>query len=392
MRAPGDRRRIWVGLSIASLIWSGAVMGEAPAWRWRANGEAALKHNSNLTLTDGRDSEALSAALVELNGGAKGTGTVRGWRLDTQLSGLGNVHADHGEEDWFFARGRGGLRRAAGSGAVELSTEARYYTVPDQDTFDFLRNVAQAAYLLSLGEKWQARAGYANVLARYTQSPEFDYAVHGALFELRRRWSYDLNAYAQLDVQSYTGTSTPREVQGSPRDGQRYGVRLGLDGLFCGRHSLSVTYSFQSDEADLGVKQIGDPEIPENTQDIEAVSTRAVGGVEVNGRDYVLADVGSAGLLADDHAAAQQVLDAAITDIANARARIGGFQSNTVASRISAFSTAIENITAAEAVVRGADFALETAALARSSALRSASLLALADANESQSLVLDLLS
>lgn len=270
MRAPGDRRRIWVGLSIASLIWSGAVMGEAPAWRWRANGEAALKHNSNLTLTDGRDSEALSAALVELNGGAKGTGTVRGWRLDTQLSGLGNVHADHGEEDWFFARGRGGLRRAAGSGAVELSTEARYYTVPDQDTFDFLRNVAQAAYLLSLGEKWQARAGYANVLARYTQSPEFDYAVHGALFELRRRWSYDLNAYAQLDVQSYTGTSTPREVQGSPRDGQRYGVRLGLDGLFCGRHSLSVTYSFQSDEADLGVKQIGDPEIPENTQDIEA--------------------------------------------------------------------------------------------------------------------------
>ena len=129
-----------------------------------------------------------------------------------------------------------------------------------------------------------------------------------------------------------------------------------------------------------------------DTQDIDAVSTRAVGAVEINGNDYVLADVGSAGRLADDHAAAQQVIDAAITDIANARARIGGFQSNTVASRISAFSTAIENITAAEAVVRGADFALETAALARSSALRSASLLALADANESQSLVLDLLS
>jgi len=256
--------------ALSAAVCPTAALADGQALRWRADGEAFLKYNTNLSLADGDSIGARDAPLSELNGSIGLAGTIGGFRLDSEISGLANLHAAHRDEDWFFTRSRLGLRRPLGPGTAELSDEARYYTVPDQDAFDFIRNVAQLAYRLPLPLSLEVRGGYANIRARYLQSPEFDYTVHGANVVVRRRWSDDLSTWAQLDVQSYTGTSTPREIDGSPRDGQRLGLRLGMDGLFGNRHSLSATYAFQTDEADLGVKQIGDPENPESTQDIEA--------------------------------------------------------------------------------------------------------------------------
>lgn len=245
----------------------------APAndWHMRADGEVSVKRNSNLSLVDEEAFKARSDLLTELDGSVGTRGNLGAWRVDSQASVLANVHREHTQENWYFGRSRLSLRRDLGPGVAEVSNEARYYTVPDGDDVDFLRNVLQVAYRRALAEdRWQLRGGYANILTRYPDREEFDYTVHGLLLEARRRWGYDLTGFAQIDLQRYIGTATPTEVTASPRDGQRNGIRLGIDGLFANRHSLSIIYSFQADEADLGVKRIGDPENPENTQDIEA--------------------------------------------------------------------------------------------------------------------------
>lgn len=129
-----------------------------------------------------------------------------------------------------------------------------------------------------------------------------------------------------------------------------------------------------------------------DTLAIAMVAARTLGATMIDGQDYLLADIASSGALADDPTAGQQVIATAISNVATARARIGAFQSDTLATRIDLFSTAIESISAADAIARGGDFALEAAELARNSALQSASFFVLAKANENQRLVLNLLS
>ncbi len=258
-------------LVVAAICWMPPNAGAETDWQVRADGELSLKHNSNLTLVDDKTFYTKDDLLTELDGSLGARGTLGGWRVDSQVSGVANLHREFDQENWYFGRSRVGLRRGLGAGTAEISNEARYYTLPDQDDFDFLRNVLQLAYRHALADdRWQLRGGYANIHTRYPNRSVFNYTVHGLLLEARRRWGYDLTGYGQLDLQRYIGTATPAEVVASPRDGQRLGLRLGMDGLFAGRHSVSVIYTFQSDEADLGLKRIGDPENPESTQDIEA--------------------------------------------------------------------------------------------------------------------------
>ncbi len=128
-----------------------------------------------------------------------------------------------------------------------------------------------------------------------------------------------------------------------------------------------------------------------DTLDIDAVSTAQLGQLQINGRTARLSDVGSAGLLADDAANAASVIDAAATEVANQRARIGAFQSNTIEARVGVFNGAIENLAAAEAVGRGANMATEATNLATLQTLNTAALLTLSIVNENQKEVLSLL-
>ena len=78
--------------------------------RLKANVEAFLKYNSNLTLQK-RDEKG--AFISELTGRADLNRELsRGWSLEAQLSSVANLHQQHTEENWYFSRGRLGLRRA----------------------------------------------------------------------------------------------------------------------------------------------------------------------------------------------------------------------------------------------------------------------------------------
>lgn len=92
-----------------------------------------------------------------------------------------------------------------------------------------------------------------------------------------------------------------------------------------------------------------------------------------------------------DFAQAQKIVAKAIENVSSTRGRLGAFQKNVVGATIRSLNVAFENTTAAESVIRDADFASETAALTRNQILVQASTNVLALANQSPQNVLSLL-
>jgi flagellin len=88
---------------------------------------------------------------------------------------------------------------------------------------------------------------------------------------------------------------------------------------------------------------------------------------------------------------AQKIVSEAINQVSSTRGRLGAFQKNVVGATQRSLGTALENITAAESVIRDADFASETAALTRNQVLVQASTNVLSLANQSPQNVLQLL-
>ena len=88
---------------------------------------------------------------------------------------------------------------------------------------------------------------------------------------------------------------------------------------------------------------------------------------------------------------AQEIVAAAIEQVSSTRGRLGAFQKNTVGATIRSLGIALENTTAAESVIRDADFAEETASLTRNQILVQASTNVLSLANSQPQQVLSLL-
>ena len=88
---------------------------------------------------------------------------------------------------------------------------------------------------------------------------------------------------------------------------------------------------------------------------------------------------------------AQKIVGEAIEQVSSTRGRLGAFQKNVVGATIRSLNVGLENTTAAESVIRDADFASETAALTRNQILVQASTNVLALANQSPQNVLSLL-
>lgn len=127
---------------------------------------------------------------------------------------------------------------------------------------------------------------------------------------------------------------------------------------------------------------------------IDSVRTSTIGEVTIDGEDYTLADVKSGGALDTvdgDISGAQQAIDAARTDVATLRGRLGAFSRNTIGTRVRTVSTSIENLAAAESVVRDTNFAREIANLARLELLFDAAVLTVNAINANRTSVLWLL-
>ncbi|MEL7472997.1 MAG: flagellin [Planctomycetota bacterium] len=88
---------------------------------------------------------------------------------------------------------------------------------------------------------------------------------------------------------------------------------------------------------------------------------------------------------------AQEVVSSALNEVSATRGRLGAFQRNTIAATINSLSIAVENTSAAQSIIRDADFASETANLTRNQILVSAATNTLALANNQPQNVLQLL-
>jgi len=88
---------------------------------------------------------------------------------------------------------------------------------------------------------------------------------------------------------------------------------------------------------------------------------------------------------------ASQILDSAIDEVATLRGRLGAFERNTLQTNARSLQAGLENLTAAESVIRDADFAAETSELTRAQVLASSSTTVLATANAQAQSVLQLL-
>lgn len=143
-----------------------------------------------------------------------------------------------------------------------------------------------------------------------------------------------------------------------------------------------ATFAIAPDVGLAGIESLG----------ITEVSTSTLGsGVSTIG---YLASLGSGqanDLNAKNFAQAQRIVKEAISQVASLRGRLGAFQRNTIQTTINSLSVAFENITAAESVIRDADFAVETSNLTRSQILVNSATATLQLANASPQTALQLL-
>ncbi len=100
---------------------------------------------------------------------------------------------------------------------------------------------------------------------------------------------------------------------------------------------------------------------------------------------------GSIASLAENPIEAMKIIDQAISDVADARARIGAWQSNLLETNINNLSVAIENITKTESYIRDADMAYESTQFTKNQIMVQAATSMTAAANSQSQQVLALL-
>ena len=123
---------------------------------------------------------------------------------------------------------------------------------------------------------------------------------------------------------------------------------------------------------------------------IGLVRTETIGG---ENPEDTLATIATGGVNAvfENVAAAMDIIDQAITDMAQRRGEIGAFMTQMIGPAIEEFSVALENLAAANSAVRDADYAVESASLARLQLLQNAATSVAAMANTTNETALRLL-
>jgi flagellin len=123
---------------------------------------------------------------------------------------------------------------------------------------------------------------------------------------------------------------------------------------------------------------------------ISSVSTASLGDSS-NGFLNTLASGGTNSLSSSNLSTAQNIVDAAITQVSGMNGRLGAFQKFTLGSTINALGVAFENTSSAESDIVDTDFAQETANLTRAQLLAAAATTVLAQANAAPQQTLALL-
>ena len=198
----------------------------------------------------------------------------------------------------------------------------------------------------------------------------------------------DFGVNAEVNINGISATTNGLEARVSS---EGFDVTLMLDSAFAGAGGSAGTSSFSitGGGADFNLG----PQVNlanKVSLGIEAVTTGSLGSNGSGTLDTLKAG-GLSNVVNGDLSKAQTVVEDAIKQVSSMRGRLGAFQKNTVGSTINSLSIALENTSAAESVIRDADFAAETANMTRAQILGQAATQALAMANNQPSSVLALL-
>lgn len=174
-------------------------------------------------------------------------------------------------------------------------------------------------------------------------------------------------------------------------DAERQANQMQIDSILSSVDRISSTTSFNGDPLLDGSASFS---VGGQTLDITSVATSQIGDVTIDGDDFILSDVASEGVLntVDGNVeGAVAAIDAAIDQVSTLRGQIGAFQRHTVASGLASIDVAIENVSAANSLIRDTDFAAETSRLSSTLLLDLSSLKAISLTNSFGAGVLKLL-
>jgi len=179
-------------------------------------------------------------------------------------------------------------------------------------------------------------------------------------------------------------------------EAEREANQLEIDSILQSADRIAYTTEFNGErllDGSFSASVVGE------SLDIESALVNDLGETIVdeggpNEEVYDLGDVRSGGALdttSGDVSIAVSVIREAGTQIATLRGQLGSFSRDVLGVERGRIGTAIENITAAESLIRDTDFALATSRLARQSVLADSSRAAIGFANGSNSQILSLL-
>ncbi len=179
-------------------------------------------------------------------------------------------------------------------------------------------------------------------------------------------------------------------------DAEREANQLEIDSILQSADRIAYTTEFNGQrllDGSFSARAVGE------SLDIESALVRDLGETIVdeggpNEEVYDLSDVFSGAPLdttSGDVSIAVSVIREAGATVAAIRGSLGSFSSNTLGAERARTGAAIENVSAAESLIRDADFAEETSNLARQGVLADSSRAAIGIANTSDSQILSLL-
>ncbi|USN99312.1 MAG: flagellin [Phycisphaeraceae bacterium] len=169
---------------------------------------------------------------------------------------------------------------------------------------------------------------------------------------------------------------------GAMSDAERDALQLQMDSV-----NQSVDRTLRS--ASFGGVPLfnGDVSIPAggDSLHLDTMTLSSLGRTDFGGTTYDQSDTSNGEALAvngDRPADTQTVLGASIEQIATLRGQIGAFQKNAIQARRAGIQSEIENVSAANSIIRDTDYAAETANFARQRTLAASTGAVLAIANQ----------
>jgi flagellin len=218
--------------------------------------------------------------------------------------------------------------------------------------------------------------------------------------------SVDVLSGGEISGSSNTFTETSGNVTGTDATVLVNGQATSVDGLtvnFNGNgYSLAFTMTegfgtqtstdatFTVSSSGGATFQLGTDSTTRSTIGINPLFSYKLGGGDSGG---VLSDLksGGAASLLSDVATAQSIVGKAVTDVAQAQGRIGGFQKFQVNPTINSLNAVKTGLTDAKSVIADTDYAVETAELNRQNVLLNSAIALLGLANQQSAGILSLL-